>query len=342
MLLRWFAVGALGLAGCAQMMSSLNKAPAKPKTGALAAGDPGYVDPGAYDGPLAKKYAGKVVFSSAPIALDASDDKAVYASYTLGEPLYMRYWSEQSLHNLMPTCSTPRVYPRADVNGAAATAKSRTNLPSFGTYRIAESVLNGRMAQSLSGKVDLAFTTSLVYDPAEREVAGEAAVREFNSEIIPLLHEGTNTLHIVVEADCGAAEENDPVLAEGTIEVVVKPGAQAKYLAAYGPRLAPSPNPENAKLAKEILSVMKKQADWDNEELRFAQVISKDWQPVRNELGRLVAYQVEAALLVHGSSDHGDQACRLFDVAYRRDPAGGDLYFAGTGDSRPFPCTAVR
>lgn len=358
---RSFALCALALAGCAQIISSLNK-PSSPAQGsslaqgsgpaqasassrtstALAPGQDGYQDPGAYDGPLAKKYAGKVVFSSAGIPYDGTDDHSVYATYTLGQPLYMRYWSAESLHNLMPTCSSPRVYPRVDVNGAAASAKSRTSLPSFGLFLIDETVLSTRLAQSLSGEVGRAFTSRLVYDPAGRETGGESAVREFNSEVVPLLHEGTNTLHILVEADCGAADEKDPVLAEGTIQVTVKPGAIAKYLAAYGPKLAPSPNRQNAKLAKEILAVMKKQPDWDNEELRYAQVISKDWQPVRNELGRLIAYQLEAAVLVHGRSDKGEQACRLFDVAYRRDPAGGDLYFAGTGDMHAFPCTAVH
>ena len=153
------------------------------------------------------------------------------------------------------------------------------------------------------------------------------------------MHEGTNSLRILLTLDCGYADAKDPVEAEGTLQVEVKPGAKKAYLAKYGTQLTPSPHPENAKLVPQILKAMKAKPDWDNEDLLGARVVSEDWIPVRNQVtGALVAKAVEAVLVVHAKKEENPDVCRLFTMSYARDAAGGPLYYNGTGDPTPFPC----
>lgn len=38
-------------------------------------------------------------------------------------------------------------------------------------------------------------------------------------------------------------------------------------------------------------------------------------------------------------SETNPEACRTFDMAFRRDPAGGPLRFAGSTNPQPYPCS---
>ncbi len=298
------------------------------------------VDPGPYAGPLAEKYAGTVVFSSAPIGLKDADGSKVYTSYTLGRPLYMRFWSKDSPHNLMPSCNELRFNLRAEVN--ATGTRPATEMTPFGGYTMDMDDAKLRYGNALSNDPARAFTTAFKFDASDREDAGESAVRTFNSLVVPQLHEGTNTLHIVVDLDCGFSTTDNPILAESTIDVNVKPGAKAAYLAKFGPKLARSPHPENARLAPQIVAAMKKVPDWANEEIELARVTSPRWEPIRNYRGVLVEYEIQAVIVVKAKKETNPEACRLFDMTYRRDAAGGSLYYYSTGNPRPFNCSAAR
>lgn len=329
---------ALALTTQAACLKILARRPVPPPTRNLQPGQPGYVDPGPRLGPLHGRYAGKVVFSSRPIPLDGDDDSSVYATYTLGQPLYLRYWSATSPHNLMPNCDAPRAILRADVDGAHA-GQPVTDLDSFGHYQLPRDDLMTYDASSLSNDLELPFTTAIPYDPAAREEAGRAAVRAFNADVIPQLTDGTHQLRVVVNLDCGAASADDPIVADGTITVEVPPGGVTAYFREFGTALPPSPHPDNAALVPEILDAMRREPDWDNEVLIGALVTSPGWIPVRDDdTSVLVGKKVDAALIVRARTETHPEACRLFDMSYYRDVAGGPLRRWGTGSSTPFPC----
>lgn len=297
---------------------------------------PRHVDLGPWAGPLAQKHAGEVVFSSAPIRFDAADDSAAFTTYALGDPLFMRFWAKDAPTNLLPckgyTLSDDSGYSitfYADVDGAGKAA--------FGSYSLGTKLVDKRQMSTLSKDPERAFTSPSLLGSRD----DDPTIRGFNSTVVPKLHEGKNTLRIVVALSCVTGTEN-PVLAEGTLDVQVPPGSKETYLAKYGPRVQPSPHPENARLVPEILAAMQKKGDWDNEVFIGASVTSEAWEPVRNpDTGVLTAYEINALLFVRAKSEKDPDACRVFDMSYRRDPAGGTLYYAGTGDSRPFPCSGA-
>lgn len=296
------------------------------------------VDPGPWDGPLAQKHAGKVVFSSAPIPYDGTDDGAVYATYQLGDPLFIRMWSKDAPHNLLPCREYgPRtIQVKADVNGERA-GQPLHEWPGVGYFRVDA---KKRTAIVLSGEADHAFTTRVDYS-ADQEPMGKLAVRAWNTKIIPRLRDGKNTIRVVIGLACANSKELAPV-AEGTLEVDVQPGALAAYLDKYGPRAPTSPHPDNEVLARDILEAMKKLRDWDNEIFVGAVVTSEDWVPVRNpRTGVIVAQEIDALLYARLKREKDPNACRQFKMSYRRDPAGGPLYRAGTGSSIEVPCSVA-
>lgn len=305
--------------------------------GSLKPGDDGYLDPGPAYGPVAAKRAGQVVFSAAPIAMDSADDSKAYAgSYTLGEPLYIRYFAAESAHNLMPRCSGPSIVLRAEVNGEYA-GKAPSYWESFGSYEVGDPATRG--ASSLSNELDLAFTTASTWT-GEREVAGEATVREFNAQVVPKLKEGSNDLRVLVTMMCSGADDDDPIVAEGALKVEVPAGGVAAYLRKFGTQLGKSPHAENKKLVPQIIKAMKAKSDWDNEDFIGAQVISEDWEAVRNEYtGIVTERRITAALIVRAKKETSPEACRLFTMGFGKDPEGGPLYYAWTGDMTPFPCS---
>jgi hypothetical protein len=121
------------------------------------------------------KHAGQVVLSSAPLARDAKDDRAVLTTYKLGAPLHLTFFGDVVPHNLMPWCSRPVLAFRAEVNGEYA-GKPPVDWEAFGNLDVANT--KERAAASLSG--DLAFTTPSVWS-LEREEDGAKTVRRFNA-----------------------------------------------------------------------------------------------------------------------------------------------------------------
>lgn len=299
---------------------------------AHAAADPKRIDPGPWAGTLHKKYASKVVFSSRPIAMDAADDRAAYLRYSLGDPLYIRYWSSDSPRNLLPDCSTPRIIASAAVNGGKPDA--------FAFYDVDTEKLTERKMASLTNTLELAFTTATTYDPNETPEAGREAIRLFTANVIPKLRAGDNQLRVVVELDCGSATNKDPVLAEGTITITVKQGAVAAYLTKFGTRVAKSPFRGSRTLVSELAAALKKKSDWRNEQFIGAQIADADWTPIRHDIsGRVIAKQIDALVVVRADDARGSEECRMFRMSFRRDAAGGALYQYGTGDATPIACS---
>lgn len=322
------------LGGCAALFGgSKGDTPLNP-------GDSSYVNPGPWAGPLAQKHAGKVLFSSKPIAITDSDDSSLYSTYELGAPLYVRFFSKEAPINLLPKCTSPRAIYRVAVNGEFA-GKASTYITSIGHFEIGNDLMRIRGAHSLTTETSVALTTP----SAERKKYPEAneMIEKFNAEVLPKLQEGNNTLRIVIDLDCGASNENNPIYAEGTLNITVKPGALAEYISRYGDApLEPSPNRENEKLVPEILEVMKTYtADgWSNENFLGARVLSRSWTPVRNELtGILTARSIDALVVVRAKNEKNPEACRLFTLTFTRDAAGGPLYYGGTAGSKKFLCS---
>ncbi|MRG91508.1 hypothetical protein [Polyangium spumosum] len=335
-------VSALSLTGCVSLLAQIGGgssdsggASDKPKDAPAAPGDGDYADPGAWEGPLHQKYAGKVVFSSKPIPKDGADDSSVYTAYTLGGPLYGRFWSKESPHNLMPKCSDPRHIMRVDVNGEHA-GKPPSQVPSFDLAKF--SANKTRTMASLTGELEVPFTTAstVTFTKADGDTR---AIRDFNALVVPKLKEGDNTVRVIVSLDCGASRDTDPLVAEGTLEVKVEPGAKKEYLTKYGAQLAPSQHPENTKLAPQIVKLVDDKPDWDNEVVLGARVISDQWEPVRNKItGVLTHHVIEAAVVVRLKKETDENACRVFPIGVTRDAAGGSIRWGGNGSGIPFPC----
>ncbi|HZF53363.1 MAG TPA: hypothetical protein VE093_32150 [Polyangiaceae bacterium] len=332
-----FLVGALGLMGCASLMSELAGGGKASSTDEPEASP--RVDPGPWSGPLHQKYAGQVIFSSKPIPKDGADDSSVYKEYTLGEPLYARFWSKDSPHNLMAKCSDRhRHIIRVDVNGEHA-GKPGARMPSIDLMQFPDNKTH-TMA-SLTGDVDVPFTTATTLK-FTKDDSDSRAVREFNATVVPKLKEGDNTVRVLVNLDCGASNDSDPVVAEGTLKVKVAPGAKQEYLAKYGTQLAPSTHPENAKLAPQIAKLVDDKPDWDNEVVLGARVLSPEWEPVRNQLtGVLTHHAIDAVVVVRLKKETDENACRAFPILITRDAAGGSIRWGGNGSGVPFPCSGA-
>ncbi|MDI3290255.1 hypothetical protein QHF83_43485 [Polyangium sp. 15x6] len=338
-------VSALGLTGCVSLLGELvggsgskaNEAASEDAKEAPAApGSKDYVDPGAWEGPLHQKYAGQVVFSSKPIPKDGADDSSIYTEYTLGDPLYARFWSKESPHNLMPKCDNrQRHILRIDVNGENA-GKPASQISSFDLIEFNDNKV--RTMASLTGELEVPFTkaSTVTFTKADNDTR---ALREFNAIMVPKLKEGDNTVRVLVSMDCGASRDTDPLVAEGTLKVKVKPGAKQEYLAKYGAQLAPSPHPENDKLAPEITKLVDDKPDWDNEIVLGSRVISAQWEPIRNQItGVLTHYTLDAAVVVRLKKEKDENACRVFNIGITRDAAGGSIRWGGVGSDMPFPC----
>jgi hypothetical protein len=307
-----------------------------PKT-TLAPGDEGYVDAGPWAGPLHQKYAGQVVFSSAPIANDAADDRSVVTTYTLGAPLYARYWSKDAAHNLKPCRGNSHAALRADVNGEHA-GKRATQIQSIGSYEIARPNERGMASLTDELAVPLRKASTWTVDQT-RASDGERVIRAWSTGIVPRLAPGDNTVRFLITLDCGTSTDEDPIFAEGTLQVLVPPGSKKEYLATYGLQLGLSPHPDNAKLAPEIVAVVDRSSDWDHQVILGARVVAPEWVPVRHKLTGIVTHHVVSAVVVaRPDKETNLESCQLFYMNVERDAEGGPLRLGGVSPFIPFPC----
>jgi len=278
------------------------------------------------------------VFSAKPIDAKAESGE-ILSKYVLGDMLYARYWARESAHNLRRCSSKPRVILRADVNGEHA-GKSLASIDSFGLYEVGDESTLG-MA-SLTNQLDVPLTKQVPFVMGSKASEDERVIREWNEEVIPKLVEGLNTVRVVVTLDCGSSGEEDPVVAEGTLQIAVLPGAKEDYMAKFGPQLPPSPHPENAKLAPQIVKVVDDLPDWNNEVILGARITSPDWIPVRHQAtGILTHYYVDAVVVVRQTKEKNLDVCRIFSIGIERDAAGGPLRWGGVGDNQHFSCASA-
>jgi hypothetical protein len=179
-----------------------------------------YIDPGPWSGRWRRSTQEGGVLSS-PIPYDGADDSSMYTTYTLGEPLFIRMWSKDSPHNLRSCAERSMasgaaigqtVQLKADVNNESA-SKPFHEWEGFGYYQ--EGDPEERMSMTLSNETDFAFTTRIDY-AAGKEDMGKIVVRAWNTDIIPKLREGKNTIRVVVGLSCLQKKDITPV-AEGTL-----------------------------------------------------------------------------------------------------------------------------
>ncbi len=276
--------------------------------------------------------------------MNGTDDKAASNAITLGEPLYMQFWSEDSPYNLLPCRSTfgneaatRRADYWVDLNGAGA-GKPLTELVDLGGYPISDGAATQRHWHSISATPEHSFASAFMVGGA----AQDEAVRIFNNQIVPAMHEGANTLRVIVQIRC-ASEAKSRLFAEGTLTVNVPPGGVAAYMVTFADRLQPSTHPENAALLPQIIASVKRQREWQTNNIVAAAVISPTWEPVRNDdTGVLIGYDIGAIVIMHAASEPNATRCQAVDFTFRRDAAGGSLEFIGAGQSIDVACSAGK
>jgi hypothetical protein len=305
--------------------------PAKPDR-TLKPGAAGYVDPGEPYGPVAAKRAGQVVFSSAPIARDAKDDRAALTTYKLGAPLHVSFFGDLVPHNLLPWCTQPTLAFRAEVNGEYA-GQAPTGWQAFGGMDVMNT--KERPAASLAG--DLAVTTPSVWS-LDREADSARTVRMFNADVVPKLVEGRNDVRVAVTMQCLAAKATDPVVAEGSIKIEVAAGGVTAYAKKFGTRLGKSPHQDNKKLVPQIIKAT--EAAVTRYTVLGAQVASSEWESIRHKVtGVVIEQRLTAALIVRLNGVTAPEQCVLETAVFRKDPADTTVRYRSSGTTTPFPCS---
>ena len=290
-------------------------------TVATAAPGTGKQDPGPWDGPLAKKYAGQFVFSSAGIKYDAADDGAVYqGAYTLGEPLFIRYWSKDSPANLDGACRNFTLDFSATVQGQTV---------SLGTVR---NVVNPRerVAGVLGDKSDTAMTSEAVWTPGAPVKESELTRRSFNSVVVPLLKEGAND--VTLKATLYCISNKLGVFAEGKLTINATKKAIDAYVEKFGTRIAEQVT--DKKELKTFAALLMKQPRWAKESV-LAVVATSPWQPQQNDIGLIIGDYVNVAAVVREQNGKG---CRAFEVGFARTTSESPIAYTGVGESTVLPC----
>lgn len=335
------ALATAALASCALVHPASRSSAGAGKDGPLSPDDPGYVDPGPFDGPLGQKYQGKVVFSSRPIAMRDTDDSSAFTSYTLGAgPLFVRYFGQDSPQNLLHCDNRPTIGNMSPNTRLMITVAVNGARPIYiGSYNVSDVKVRG--AASLTNEIKVPMTTPTTWT-AERETAANAIIRQFNSGVMTMLEDGDNTLDVALTVQCPDPRRAAQQVAAGTLHVTVPPGAKATYLATYGTQLGASPFADNARLVPQLLKALRREPGWDRRDLLGAEVTSPDWETLRNQLtGVATGKEVSAAVIAHAKDESHADACRLFVVGFARDADGGEVRFAGADDGTPIPCRSA-
>lgn len=305
--------------------------PSKPDR-TLKPGSEGYVDPGEPYGPVAAKRAGQVVFSSAPIARDAKDDRAALTTYKLGAPLHIAFFGELVPHNLVPWCTQPTLAFRAEVNGEYA-GEAPTGWTAFGGMDVTNT--KERPAASMSG--DLAFTTPSVWS-LDRAADDARTVQMFNADVVPKLVEGSNDVRVAVTMQCLAAKDTDPVVAEGSIRIEVASGGVTAYAKKFGTRMGKSPHKDNKKLVPQLIKLA--EAAVTRYDVLGAQVASEAWEAIRHKVtGVVIEHRITAALIVRPKDATLAEGCALETAVFSKDPADDVVRYKSSGTTTPFPCS---
>lgn len=303
----------------------------------LAAGSAAHADdPGPYSGPMHEAHGGQVIFSSKSVTAAATSEDGFITHYKLGDPLFVRMWGKDSARNTNTKCRNDIRYSwRATVNGGGDTP--------FGVSALADDAASTRAAQALSGDAKVPVTTPTTID--RDDDAKFERVTRWNGDIIPQLVDGKNTIHVIVKVDCGAAMDEDPIIAEGTLEVEVAPGAAAAYAKAYGPFLPKARHPESKAIAAKLATFIAQK--WDNEDILGGVLTSPGWTVVRNEwTGASNNRWSDAYIVAHLKKEPLPNRCRAFKVtanqaAMDNNRFSPDVTMEGSGSPLGVPCAAA-
>jgi len=178
-----------------------------------------------FDGPMAKKHAGKFIFSTKPIPLDAKTEDGFTTSFTLKDKIFMRFWGSDTPENLNTKCRRERrVSYKVSVNDG------KTGY--MGVVRVGKTV----SALSPTGDAKRPLTTKTVFGDKVTQKT-HRFIREWNGYVIPRLKEGENKVKMWATIDCGYGQKTDPTIAEAEVKITVGKGDQAAYTKKFGPLL---------------------------------------------------------------------------------------------------------
>jgi hypothetical protein len=296
--------------------------PAAPFDGTpLRPDEAGYTDPGAWAGPLAERFAGKVIFSAEPIGHADADAIGLYTTYALGKPLFIRFWMADSPRNFFPGCPKYALKTRAFIDGASVASLSST------TQR---DETPGRIAQQIS-------STSLT-GPIRRSEFASARAR-FGHWFVPHLKEGANTVKVEVELSCAlSGHPGKAVVASGTVQMMTRPGQVYGYLVEQG---FVHPKPRGEGHTDEILEKLRAALGRFRKTFDIAGLrVTSALKPARHvKTGILVGHRVDALMTERLPSG----LCRLVDLGFFKDAAG--TTFKVSRDPKPqeglMPCAAA-
>jgi len=289
------------------------------------------VDPGEIGGPLAEAYTGKVVFSTQPIPWTGADGSSIIESYALDGPLYARFWSADSIHNLVEGCiGRPTVYVRASVNDGEE-------------FPVTDFMPKTRVYVAMAITEEL--STSLATPTQVGDRAADEAVRRWNGRIVPLLEVGDNTVRLELQTSCQGTKT--VTLAEGTLRVTVTAAARAAYIKKYGPHLPRSTHPDAAVIVPGIRAAL---ADkWQNTEVVGAVAIGKSWDIKRHAASGVPLYRHGTAVVVGRKKDESNpEVCEAHFVGVRQEASGSGferhIRYNGVGVGGPhhIPCSVAR
>lgn len=293
-------------------------------------------DPGPFLGPMHEAHGGQVIFSSKPVTASAATDDGFITGYKLGDPLYVRMWGKDSANNTNPKCRRDIRYSwRVTVNGGEDTP--------IGVSSLADDTRAERAAQALSGDAKIPVTTATTIDKASDDKLDR--VRGWNGEVIPQLVDGKNSIHVRVTVDCGAAMDDDPTIAEGTLEVDVEPGRAAAYAKAYGPFLPKARHPESKAIGPKLAAAVAEA--WANEDILGAVLTSPGWTVVRDEwTGAHTRRWSEGYVVAHLKKERAPNRCRAFAVtaneaAMNTNRFSPDVTMGGSGSPAGVPCAVA-
>jgi hypothetical protein len=272
-------------------------------------------------GPLGAKYSGQVVFHSKPIASQSANDSSIIHRYTLGEPLFARFWASNSPNNVRGENCGASVKVEAKVNGMR--------------------VLLWNDDQFAAEDYDTLVTASLTDNdetPLTAPWTGSEKTqtqRNFQYAIVPALHDGTNQLEVRAYGGC-EADKRDTTLARGTLEIDAPPGsidAALSTIADYPRSKLAGQDEINAEVATQV------QDQWHDREVVGAALASDDWEPIREEAtGRLVAKQTYVEVFYHMKDEANPRVCEVQTYTVERDVAGGSLRVGHADAARYYPC----
>lgn len=262
------------------------------------------VDPGDPGGPLGQEYLGRVIFSTEPIPYDGSDGSSIVESHALNGPLHARFWSADSIHNLVEGCiSRPTVRTLVSVND-----HDPIILVSF--------LPNPK--QHFARAITEELSTSLATPTQVGDRKADKVVQRWNGRIVPLLDEGDNTVRIWLQTSCQGTET--VTVAEGSLNVKVTAAARAAYIKKNGPHLPRSSHPDAAVIVRGTKAMLTDR--WPKREVLSVTASEKSWNIKRHEVSGVPLYRHTTVVVIDREKDASSDICEAHFVSVRQEAVG--------------------